>query len=1840
MEDDFVLVDRPNPQSFPELSSWLQPTAYHDPASDFHKHVGAHVPGTGDWIEKTPQYERWHGTDSEAILWIRAIAGAGKSVLIASRIARLQQYEPQAPILFFFRQIVTACHGSHALVRDWLDQLLPHSPSLQKALGACKKQGSIVTEYSFAELWQILTDALLAMPTRIQTALGGILSVRLEDRLVNRDIACFMRFQLDLAKDSIQSAIRNEIIRSMEDRVFPSFLYARLMLNEVLEEAQRASLNIQAVQRLIQSIHATLEDLYSQMLNDHSRRAGVPRERQMFILQLVTHATRPLRLLEIATVWKFLDVSITHHSFTEFLTDTNRADRISMHENTFPVIDMVETNQIVLACVRYLLSGGLTTWKRQTVSRLVRDPWKDMQRAQLNFPFIEYAACNWFIHVSRLPEIKSDLMNLLNAFTRLENPSYLAYVEMVMKVERESATISPQHVSAWGHMTAYAKALIQHAERGCDVNALDGQKMTPLSRAAAKGFPDMVSLLLENGATPNPEPDHRGRRPLHYAAQMNHHGVVRLLLEAGADPVVHRSTKYDPPQCSTYMPGRNFGSPLEYACEAGAVHSVRAMLPYLAAHDLKSALQWSIDAHQLEMVEMLVDLPELDMTRDNFIQDCLTSATQAHDPAVLQVLIDLSARLNHHTPTNPKDKEKCLDIILRTGCDVNARSKIGRTALHACVAAQASTIVEKLLKHGADVHVIDENGSTPLHLLDPRDRTYDGSVARILHAMTRAGASWDVMNGNGDRVPLLVWCQKYDFDEINFDLLQPYVTDWNITDEEGNTPFHLLLKRRPTKNTLQKLVGMGADLNRHNNEGCTPLLCTHNIDQLLDLGADIHAIDNEGNGVLHLFCEHHRCLGDLHVLLSAGADPLHLNHNGDTVWHVLMRHTLHHSFNALVSMVYMLRRLAGGIHLSRRNHDGQTLLHCMCGAEASNAQILLDPSKSPIDHLPAIEVKAMLEVEDHQGRRPIHLAAANSEVLVDWLIRRENVLHIAAAARDSNTLGLLLESYLDDEPLQEAINEANQDGRTPLISPSAMLLLEAGADVSRTDKKSRTSLHACAEFKRHPSTSDSRQAEQRRTVKNEDDTLGVTGIIRALLAHGADPLARDSMGRSPLEFAVDLENDEMVMELADLTPRHPQAEAKQLSLTPRDEYIHTLIDKATETAAKAASASPREIIVECEHLLKQGAFRVLELMVGRGLEVSRKQVFSKNRIRREDFIQSLARWGFSHLFETLGKSRDETDWIDGAMSRPFEINFDLPPLIFTASERELPNLNMLQVIIEAFHADVNIRAYENVRAPLLGRYINDEPHRSALHILAVGNHWWQTDAIRYLLQRGTDVTMRNAKGQTPLHIAVRGGYRRLGLAAVLLEDGADPNALHKTGVMSLAFAVGNSEMVQLLLNHGGKFELGSRPVLFEAISQQDIETVRIVLESGCNWGQTPFKQSLAELDKFEKRMFARHFGGEFEDRRIQEAEEIRDREQRLLLCQPVHYAAHGRFNQVAERAKAVEIVELLLAHGADPFCLSGEGITTIHGVFNQGGIVEPFLARLTEADLERRDCHGRTLLLATCEVGSRQDKFQSQKAHAFDNLEPHPTASMQKAHAIFRLCEMGADLSATDEKGNNVLHLLVAPEQHGIPSAAQILPMMISKCPRNLIHQTNQQRNTPLHVAARGHQWKAVRLLLDAGADPVVADSDGNTLLHHLAGCLREVNASDRQMTRSPQRPPPEDLWVDFSRLLGRGLDINARDNNGDTPLFKYVRSLSSQPSLRGPLLDRFLAAGSGSFCVAKVGVPHSLIPSPPDKKFVDAFTYLMELGLDPFDEDDKQRTPVDIAAAFGKEDILALFKK
>lgn len=383
--EDEELVDSGRPVSgLVKIRQWLQPTPYDLEPNEYSRHRASHLVGTGKWLTSTKAYQQWHSGDN-GLLWIKGIPGSGKSVMAASIINKLQQ--ENVPVLyFFFRHIIDANHRPIAALRDWLCQVLSYSPPLQVKLkkGYINK-GRLIESLSPSDFWKDLklalesfpkvycvTDALdemdegndgflhslaelgqwrplnvkVLMTSRpvasVETSLRRfpIQQIRLEERLVDLDIAAYVQYRL--RGSSIPKEHWGIIEEAVPGRANGPFLYAKFSMDAFLEPGAD-------VHEVLKTLPADLNVMYDELLREHLKRSNISSEIQFLILQLVTHATRPLRLLEIAEVINTVHasggnkslketkdlvkaacgplleilpdetVSVVHHSFTEFL---------------------------------------------------------------------------------------------------------------------------------------------------------------------------------------------------------------------------------------------------------------------------------------------------------------------------------------------------------------------------------------------------------------------------------------------------------------------------------------------------------------------------------------------------------------------------------------------------------------------------------------------------------------------------------------------------------------------------------------------------------------------------------------------------------------------------------------------------------------------------------------------------------------------------------------------------------------------------------------------------------------------------------------------------------------------------------------------------------------------------------------------------------------------------------------------------------------------------------------------------------------------------------------------------------------------------------------------------------------------------------------------------------------------------------------------------------------------------------------------------------------------------------------------------------------------------------
>jgi len=95
---------------------------------------------------------------------------------------------------------------------------------------------------------------------------------------------------------------------------------------------------------------------------------------------------------------------------------------------------------------------------------------------------------------------------------------------------------TPLHLASFFSQPDAAAELLRH---GADPNAVatNGTKLAVIHSAAASGNKEVVKLVLEAGANPNAQQE-GGYTALHSAAMRKNIEMVRALLEAGADPAI------------------------------------------------------------------------------------------------------------------------------------------------------------------------------------------------------------------------------------------------------------------------------------------------------------------------------------------------------------------------------------------------------------------------------------------------------------------------------------------------------------------------------------------------------------------------------------------------------------------------------------------------------------------------------------------------------------------------------------------------------------------------------------------------------------------------------------------------------------------------------------------------------------------------------------------------------------------------------------------------------------------------------------------------------------------------------------------------------------------------------------------------------------------------------------------------------------------------------------------------------------------------------------------------------------------------------------------------------
>lgn len=1413
--------------------------------------------------------------------------------------------------------------------------------------------------------------------------------------------------------------------------------------------------------------------------------------------------------------------------------------------------------------------------------------------------------------------------------------------------------------------------------------------------AVEAGSPAVVSRLLQH-----PRVDVNaiveGKTALYIACMKLQTAVVATLLQAGAHPAIRYTTGSDGAPHQTYEDNNS----TELSC-----------LYALCSH---KDIIYGVKDYEEQQRTIFTLLREAGV--DINFRTRITGGTCLHtaggSPVLVRLLLEAGADANAvnqygQTPLHAMSHHRnssidSMVLLIEEGhANINAVQLDGATPLHSLLTLYTKDIVKKFLEYGPNCNIADKQGNTPLHVFMQHYMT-DMDVLRMLF---EKGANPNAKNHEGLTPLLCLHNVNHTFTEV-MELFQNAGANIHEVDKDGNNLLFRFLAHRAELREADShkefiyLFDQGLSPSHRNYQGETALhraimhytatepyggpkqLNISRFDFLINLNLDVKAVDYKGNNLLHTLA---------------------------------MRYDIHGSYTGGYQLIPLWGKLVDlGLDLEQRNHAGRTPLHVLCEApENVVSEMPVQSELMPLDFVMS-RVKN-LDVPDNDGITPLHIAVTRSERFSKQLIdaganplvyTHEGLtpLHLAALGRQSNIVGLLLSAMQNDQintstsiPPREVEGTAsdkkkatkseatvgvnaqvldNDNVITPLFyaimsgrPETVALILDAGANV-----KMGNIFEAYLEFEEEINIQNPHQSVRsiRKTNRMHrwtfselhlgaasslsyredlhlrlDDTARLEEITNMLINSGADlSLIENSSERyndSVITRAIKQNKDYTagcLMRVLRKESPSLETDIYEDDLTILSDTMHQYRKQGSVQAlrllkshiAKSQGEYDRissKVLIWC---LAQREYHLIE-------EISQLGVsFLPTFMEDEDCnLYHLIRLGLASLFESIASREMELvlskgDWhAFGDTTRPGlwhakrdDAVSQLTPFLLVALQRASPNMDIVKLLVEKFAVDIAE---------------TDSSGECALLHVVRGNHWWHVhQALPYLLDMGADINMRDEKGQTPLHMALQGDAQVPGpynwdAAKILVQRGADVNAIDSKGQSCLAHARHSADMIKFLIEHGAIVAADS---IFAAIDSRNAKVLRALLSEGLDPNTRRDKLAL-ETDE----------GAQ--NKPIEPHEEF-----------PLYHAASKLWphytpseKNYQDAAEAMEIVQILLDHGADPFAKFLKPVvqleqksnfssvidssvqvpegyvecTLLHEVLLDGYIADTFL-QFPGLDVHHRDAKGRTLLHMVCENSKGPDHIIGSYTKDLNHMLEDHVLSFQQ------LLSLGADLTARDNFGHNVLHYMLVGEKEIRPRVcAKFLAYALQNAPE-LLNQGNYNGETPLHYAmilAVGRKdTSEAEMLLKAGADSMIISKRGDTMLHILGRGI--AMASSRTF---------------FEALAERGIDINARNAHGETALFSFYDN-SKTPKDEWILNEKDRATGQhtkplleklgGDFFVRDNkgrGLLHAAA-----RGDVERFQELLEMGLDPMIEDAAQQTAIDVAAACGNRDILELFEK
>lgn len=634
----------------------------------------------------------------------------------------------------------------------------------------------------------------------------------------------------------------------------------------------------------------------------------------------------------------------------------------------------------------------------------------------------------------------------------------------------------------------YVREIIKAAPGSVNAKTLSGG--TPLMAATMAKDLDMIKLLLEAGADPLAE-DNDYRTAISLGVSIKFKEGIDLLLEHGADiNMVTQTFSGD--------------SMLHQAIPSAEAEMIDFLISRGAAIDAvnksgMTPLHVAVENNRLDVVRLLVNKGA---SIENKNQDAFSPLHLAVEKGFLDIAVFF---LDQGADIKTKDRRRftplhsavmlgnaeMVKLLIERSADIAFKDKEGRTPLHLAAETGNMNIAQQLVDKGSDIEAVDREKRTPLFYSIMNDHS------AVMDYLLSKGANFEARDSD-ERTPIItaLYHQRLNIARK----LAEIGADTNIIDRFGRTAL-FASSENDTPEMTQWLVSLNMDLNARDNTDWTPLHaaaergCMETVEWLVQKGAEVNAQDKQGRTPLHVASRRGHIM-IVKALTSGGADIRAADNEGRLPLHVSAA-----AGHWGPVQLFILR----GLNIDMPDGGGNTPLHAaVMNGHLRTVKLLVGKRADTCALNKSGQTPLELVLEQVKNRppalglTPLQLAMRIGQDRTVMFLRAVIYQELIDAAR-----------FGDVERLDTVLT-LNPDyangmlfGRTPLHlaayegqQAAVECLLKHGADANLTSETTEgfTPLH---------------EAAQR----------GHANVLRVLLAHGASKTQKSFSGQTPAEVA-------------------------------------------------------------------------------------------------------------------------------------------------------------------------------------------------------------------------------------------------------------------------------------------------------------------------------------------------------------------------------------------------------------------------------------------------------------------------------------------------------------------------------------------------------------------------------------------------------------------------------------------------------------------------------------------------------------------------------------------------